>query len=85
MSASKKKEWMYKWTNLDCNKFMMNLVGQGLKLFVSQSDVLAYSYQMQKPGHSFQGRVLVKFSRVVFQVMARLWAEAEKTNGGRWT
>ena len=35
--------------------------------------------------HSFQGRVLVKFSRVVFQVMARLWAEAEKTNGGRWT
>jgi hypothetical protein len=85
MSGSKKKEWMYKWTNLDCNRSMMMLVDPELKHFALQSGALAYSYQMQKPGHSFQGRVLVKFSRVVFQVMARLWAEAEKTNGGRWT
>jgi hypothetical protein len=85
MSGSKKKEWMYKWTNLDCNRSMMMPVGRELKLFVLQSDALAYKCQMQKPRRLFQGRVLVKFSKAVFQAMDGLWEEAEKTNGGRWT
>jgi hypothetical protein len=64
---------------------MMMLVGQGLKLFVLLSGALAYSYQRQKPRRLFQGRVLVKFSKAVFQAMDGLWEEAERTNGGRWT
>eukprot|EP00973_Karenia_brevis_P091509 12407837-Karenia_brevis.AAC.1 len=63
----------------------MMLEDQGLKHFASQSDGLAYSYQMQKHGRSFQGRVLDKSFKAVFQAMARLLVEAEKTNDGRWT
>jgi hypothetical protein len=63
---------------------MMMPVGPELKLFVLQSDVLAYSYQRQKPRRLFQGRVLDKFSKAVSLQMARLWAEAEKINDGRW-
>ena len=79
-----KKEWLYKWMNLGCNKFMMMQVDQGLKRFVLQSDELAYKCQTQKLGHLFQGRVLVKFSKAAFRAMARFRGEADRIPGGRW-
>ena len=61
---------------------MTILEGQGLKHIASQSDGPGCRYQMQRPGPSFQGRVLDKSSKDVFQAMARLLVEAEKTNDG---
>ena len=71
MYGFEKKEWMYKCTNLDCNKFMMMLVGPELKLFVLQSDALAYKCQMQKLGRWFKGRALDKSSKAVSRAMAK--------------